>query len=72
MTSNINLFVFNCLTTNISLLSLFVKLFDVKFLFSEERLFHLQKGKVVYGRASLVLGFELTRENDDLSSSRRK
>ena len=49
-----------------------LQLFDVRFLFSEEDIFRKQKGTVVYGRASLVLGFQLTRENDDPLSLRHK
>ena len=49
-----------------------LQLFDVKFLFSEEHIFCKQKRTVIYGRVSLVLGFQLTRENDDLLSSRHK
>ena len=40
------LFIFNCLTLNIKLL--IFKLFDVKFLFSEN-VFHKQKRMAVYG-----------------------
>ena len=47
-------------------------MFVVKFLFSEEHTFCKQKRTVVYGRASLVSGFQLTWENDDLLSSRHK
>ena len=49
-----------------------LQLFDVKLLYSEEHTFRKQKRTVVYGRAYLVLGFQLTRENDDLLSSRHK
>ena len=45
-----------------------LQLFDVKFSLSEEHIFRNHKRTVVYGRASLVLGFQLTRENDDLLS----
>ena len=65
----INLFNFNCLTLNVKL-SIF-KLFDVKFLFSENHVFRKLKRTAClwsYGRASLVSQFKLTRENDDLSS----
>ena len=48
------------------------QLFDVKFLFSEEHIFRKQKRMDVYGRASLVSGFQLNQENDDLLSSRQK
>ena len=49
-----------------------LQLFDVKFLFSEEYIFRKQKRMVVYGRASLVSGFQLTPGNDDLLSLRHK
>ena len=49
-----------------------LQLFDFKFLFSEEHIFRKQKGTDVYGGASLVSGFQLSRENDDLLSSRHK
>ena len=49
-----------------------LQLFHVKFLFPEEHIFCKQKRTAVYGRASLVLGFQLTWENDDLLSSRQK
>ena len=49
-----------------------LQLFDVKLLFSEEHIFRKQQRTVVYGRASLVSGFQLTRRNDDLLSSRHK
>ena len=39
------------------------------FLFSENHIFRKQKRTAVYGRASLVLDFELTGENDDLLPS---
>ena len=48
-----------------------LQLFDVKFLFSEERIFRKQKKTDVYGRASLVSGFQRNRENDDLLSSKQ-
>ena len=69
LTSNINLFIFNCLTSNINLFN-----FDclTSNLFSEEHIFRKQNRTVVYGRASLVSGFQLTRGNDDLLSSRHK
>ena len=47
-------------------------MFVIKFLFSEEHTFCKQKRTVVYGRASLVSGFQLIRENDDLLSPRHK
>ena len=43
----INLFIFNCLTLNIKLF--IFKLFDVKFLFSENHAFRKQKRTAVYG-----------------------
>ena len=43
----INSFIFNCLTLNKKLF--FFKLFDVKFLFTENHVFHKQKRTVVYG-----------------------
>ena len=69
----INSFIFNCLTLNIKLF--IFKLFDVKFLFSENHVFRKQKRTAClwsYGRASLVSDFKLTRENDGLLSSRHK
>ena len=47
-------------------------MFVIKFLFSEEDTFCKQKRTVVYGRASLVSGFQFKRENDDLLSPRHK
>ena len=43
----VNLFIFNCLTLNIKLF--IFKLFDVKFLFSENHVFRKQKRTAVYG-----------------------
>ena len=43
----INSFIFNCLTLNIKLF--IFKLFDVKFLFSENHVFRKQKRTAVYG-----------------------
>ena len=43
----INLFIFNCLTLNIKLF--IFKLFDFKFLFSENHLFRKQKRTTIYG-----------------------
>ena len=43
----INSFIFNCLTLNIKLF--IFKLFDVKFLFSENHVFRKQKRTTVYG-----------------------
>ena len=43
----INLFILNCLTLNIKLF--IFKLFDVKFLFSENHVFRKQKRTAVYG-----------------------
>ena len=61
-----NSFIFNCLTLNIKLF--IFKLFDVKCLSQTEEDGCLWS----YGCASLILDFELTRENDDLLSSRHK
>ena len=70
----INPFIFNCLTLNIKLF--IFKLFDVKFLFSENHVFSKQTRTAVYGvmdAPSLVLDFKLTREKRiDLLSSRHK
>ena len=44
----INLFIFNCLTLNIKLF--IFKLFEVKFLFSENHVFRKQKRTAAYGR----------------------
>ena len=50
-----------------------LQLFDVKFLFSEKHIFgKLKKTPAVCGLASVFSDFKLTRENDDLFSSRRK
>ena len=49
-----------------------LQLFDVKFLFSEKHIFRNQNRTAVYERASLVLGFKLIWENEDLLSSRHK
>ena len=43
----INSFIFNCLTLNIKLF--IFKVFEVKFLFSENHVFRKQKRKTVYG-----------------------
>ena len=56
----LNLFIFNCLTLNTKLF--IFKLFDVKFLFSENHFFRKQK--------RTVSDFKLARENDDLLPSR--
>ena len=64
----INLFIFACLTLNINLF--IFNLIDVKFLFSENHIFRKQTRTAVYGSAPLVSDFKLTRENDDLLSSR--
>ena len=45
---------------------------DVKILFFEKKILRKQKRAAVYRRASLVLDFKLTRENDDLLSPRYK
>ena len=65
----INFLIFNCLTLNINLF--IFNLFDLKFLFFENHIFRKQKRTAVYGRASLVSDFKLTRENDDLLFSRQ-
>ena len=57
---------------NVKYKFILLQLFDVKFLFSEEHIFRKQERKVVYGRASLISGFQLNRENPDLLSSRYK
>ena len=49
----INLFIFNCLKLNIKLF--IFKLFDVKFLFSENHVFHKQKRTAVYGLTDVRL-----------------
>ena len=59
----INLLIFNCFTLNINL---FINLFYVKFLFSENHIFRKQKRTAVYGSASLVSDYKLTQENDYL------
>ena len=64
----INLFIFNCLTVNI--IFFIFNLFDVKFLFSENHIFYKQKRTAVYGLQSLVSVIKITREKDDLLSSR--
>ena len=69
----INSFIFNCLTLNIKLF--IFKLFDVKiFVFRKSCLSQTEENGCLwsYGRASLVSDFKLTRENDDLLSSRHK
>ena len=66
----INLFIFNLLTLNRNLF--IFNLFAIKFLFSKNHIFRKQQRTAVYGRASLVSDFKLTRENDDLLSSRHK
>ena len=70
LTSNINLFIFNCLTSNINLFNF--NCLTSSFCFPKNIFFCKQKRTDVYGRASLVLGFQLNRENDDLLSSRHK
>ena len=70
LTSNVNLFIFNCLASNINLFN-FNSLMST-FRFSKNIFFCKQKRTDVYGRASLVSGFQLNRENDDLLSSRHK
>ena len=53
-----NLFIFNCLTSN--------------FCFPKHISFARQMTTTVYERALLVMDFKLTRENDDLLSSRHR
>ena len=65
----INLFIFNCLMSNINLF--FFNCFTSNFCF-EKRIFYKQNRMTVYGRASLVPDFKLTRENNNLLSSRYK
>ena len=67
----INLFIFNCLTSDIYKF-VHIQLFDVKFLFSENHILCKQKRTAVYWRASLVSGFKLIQKNDDLLSLRYK
>ena len=49
-----------------------LQLFDVKFWFSEKHVIRKQKRKGVYGCASFVPDFKLTRKNDDVLSSRNR
>ena len=70
LTSNINLFIFNCLKSNVNFFNF--KCLASNFCFPKNIFFCKQKRTVVYGRASLFLGFQLTRENDHLLSSRYK
>ena len=57
LTWTTNLFIFNCFTSN--------------FCF-RKNIFRKQKRTAVYGRASVVSDFKLTRENNDLLSARYK
>ena len=69
----INLFIFNCLKLNTKLF--IFKLFDVKFLFSENHVFRKQKRTTLYGLMDARPKFrilKLTRKNDDLLSLRHK
>ena len=50
----------------------YLQLLNVKFWFSKKHIFPKQQTTAVYGRASIVLDFKLTRENDDLLFSRHK
>ena len=50
----------------------YLQLFGIKILFSKEHIFRKQKRTVVYGRASLVSGFQLIQENANLLSSKHK
>ena len=61
--SNINLFIFNSLTSNINLFNF--NCLTSNFCFPKNIFF-------VYGRGSLVSGFQLNQENDDLLSSGHK
>ena len=70
LTSNINLFIFNCLTSNISLFN-FNCLSSI-FCFPKNIFFRKQKRTDVHGRASLFSGVQLNLENYDLLSSRHK
>ena len=63
LTSNINLFIFSCLTSNINLFNF--NCLTSNFCFPKNIFF-------VYGRGSLVSGFQLNQENDDLLSSGHK
>ena len=66
----VNLFIFNCLTSNISLFN-FNCLSSI-FCFPKNIFFSKQKRTDVHGRASLFSGVQLNLENDDLLSSRHK
>ena len=66
----VNLFIFNCLTSNISLFN-FNCLSSI-FCFPKNIFFRKQKRTDVHGRASLFSGVQLNLENDDLLSSRHK
>ena len=66
----VNLFIFNCLTSNISLFN-FNCLSSI-FCFPRNIFFRKQKRTDVHGRASLFSGVQLNLENDDLLSSRHK
>ena len=57
LTVNINLFIFKCLTSHFCFL---------------KNISRKQNRTAVYGRASVVLDFKLTRENDDLLFLRQK
>ena len=65
----INLSIFNCLTSNIDL---FIFNYLASKFYFPNNIFRKQKRTVVYGRASLVSGFHLIQENDDLLSSKHK
>ena len=69
LASNINLFIFNCLKSNINLFIFNCLTSNFCFL---RNIFHKQKRTAAGGCASVFLDFKLTRENDDLLSSRHK
>ena len=68
----INLFVFNCLTLNVKLF--IFKLSGVNFFSRNSCPSQTEENGCLwtYGRASLISDFKLTRENDNLLSSRHK
>ena len=65
----INLYIFNCLTSNINLFNFNC---STSTFFFPKNSFRKQKRTDVYWRASLVSGFQLNRENDNLLCSRHK
>ena len=66
----VNLFIFNCLTSNISLFNF--NCLTWNFCFPKNIFFRKPKRMDVYGRGSSVSGVQLNLENDDLLSSRHK